>query len=102
MSRKQWNTLLIWVTIALILVCAFSPAAWGQDFEFTGPFLKKVEPERYRVLITFTMTDEKVCALPRHNVIESCKLQEETLQGMAAWHGQNIYECVLDSQCPSD
>ena len=88
MNRREWNNILIWVTIALILVCLISPAAMSS--------------EPWRMKVTFGMLQETQCAHYIFDTKESCEGAKAWFIEQAAWHGQNDYECVLDSQCPSD
>lgn len=56
--------------------------------------------ESWRMEVYYGMTEETLCA---HFVFEtrnSCILTKEWYEEMSAWHGQNRYRCILESQCP--
>ena len=84
MTRRQWNSLLIWVCLILIV------GLWATGHS----------AEKWKVHVHYTLTEETVCTHHEFETEAACEVEADKIRGMAAWHGVNRYSCVLESQCP--
>ena len=91
LNRKRiWHTLLLWVVVLLIAVMTLFvhiPEAQGG--------------QKWRLKVTFGLTSESACGTATFDTLTSCEATRDWFIEQSAWHGQNEYECVLDSQCPN-
>lgn len=92
LNRKRiWHTLVLWVVVLLIAVMTLFvhiPEAHGG--------------QKWRLQVTFGLLEQTQCGPDTFDTKPACEAFKAWVTEKAAWHGQNTYECVLDSQCPSN
>ncbi len=81
-------SLLVIVAIVLATMLVHIPNAHGGQI--------------WRMQVTFGQLGETICAHYEFDSLESCERAVAWFEKQAAWHGQNTYTCVLDSQCPNN
>ena len=93
-SIRKW--LPLWVVIlfaALLVMFAFFPEV-GEATE--------TEEKIWRMKIHYGLLDKTVCAHYNFDTLDSCEKTKDWFVAVTEWHGQNTYQCVLDSQCPKE
>jgi len=89
---RKW--LPLWVVIlfvAMLAVFVFVPEAEGKE-----------PPKIWRMKVHYGLTDTTLCAHYDFETLDSCEKAKDWFVSVSAWHGQNTYQCVLDSQCPKE
>ena len=57
-------------------------------------------PKVWKLKVYFGMTDQTMCAHYDFDNPDSCEAAKAWFVEQAAWHGQNSYRCILESECP--
>ena len=55
--------------------------------------------EAWKMEVHYTVTDERICAYYDFDTKDSCERAKDWFVEQAAWHGENRYQCILESQC---
>lgn len=84
MTKKRWI-----LSAVLLVLLAFSI------------FMAKAG-ESWRLKVHYKMTDETVCAIYVFDTEKACTGAKIWFEKESAWHGQNEYECILESKCPEE
>ncbi len=58
--------------------------------------------ESWRLKVHYKLTDETVCAIYIFDTKKACMDTKFWFEEESAWHGQNEYECILESKCPKE
>ena len=88
--KRIWHTLVLWVTVLLIAVLTLFV------------HIPEAKGEPWRMKVTFRLVNETRCAHYVFDTKTSCEASIAWFRTQSAWHGENTYECVLESECPRD
>lgn len=89
--RKRLTSWVIVLVIALLMVFVFVPEAGSET-----------EEKIWRMKVHYGLLDKTVCAHYNFDTLDSCEKTKDWFVAVTEWHGQNTYQCVLDSQCPKE
>lgn len=91
-SIQKWLTpFVVILGLVLLVVLAFVPEAKGTE-----------PPKIWRMKIHYGLVDETICARYTFDTLDSCEGTKDWFVAVTSWHGENTYQCVLDSQCPKE
>ncbi len=90
--RKRLSFWVAVLLIALLMVFVFVPEV-GEATE-----TEKI----WRMKVHYGLLDKTVCAHYNFDTLDSCEKTKDWFVAVTEWHGQNTYQCVLDSQCPKE
>ena len=52
--------------------------------------------------VHYNLLDQTICADYIFDTLDSCEKSRDWFIKSTDWHGQNTYQCVLDSQCSKE
>ena len=100
-SIRKWLPLWVAILLAVLLVVfAFFPEV-GEASDHVWE-VKEAEEKIWRMKIHYGLIDKTLCAHYTFDTLDSCEGTKDWFVFVTEWHGQNTYQCVLDSQCPKE